>query len=307
MTHRHRILAALSGLAAFAIAPAAAAAGPLFPVVVAAPAAVETPIGSGRLFTQAVRPASAVRTTSDNQISYVARLVDRKMFGGGGLTLPANTLFVQATFDGQTAYCAAVAPKKENLLTFFDVGLCLRDRDADGVFDEQMVFEPTQRMRTAYEITPGAALGGPPSWAPAKVAYAAVAAADVPSGELRISYEASRINVRGRGALRLELCWPDVLVVPGAVKAGQALCGILAPAGAMVARQGDEVRFHARGTSDQTLAWGRVAVRLTDTTARYEAPWPAGASVVGLLGAFRIPNEYKYQQSIFGIGPAPAP
>lgn len=298
----------IPALCAFAVASAAQAAGPIFPVVVSAPDRIEAPIESGPLFIQAVRPAGAVRATADTQISYVARLVDRKMFGaGGGLTLRGGTVLVQANFDGTTAYCAAVAPKKENLLTFFDLGLCLRDIDADGVFDEQMVFEPTQRMRTAYEITPGAALGGPPSWTSAKVAYAPMSEADMPRGELRISYRATRVSVRGRGELRLELCWPEAVVVPGAVKSGQALCGILAPAGTAVARQGDEARHHSREAGDQTLAWGRVAVRLTNRTARYEAPWPAGAGVVGLLGAFRMPNEYKYQQSIFGMAATPSP
>jgi hypothetical protein len=46
-----------------------------------------------------------------------------------------------------------------------------------------------------------------------------------------------------------------------------------------------------------------VGVKLTDDAAAFAAPLAAGPGLVELEAAFRQTNEYKYQLSIFAIGP----
>lgn len=297
----------LAGVLAALACAATAQAGPiLFPVVVAEPVERERPLpDDGPLFTQKVRSETAVRVARDAAIAYRPRILDRKVFGGaaGGLTLRAGTVFVEARLVDGRAYCAAVAPRKENLLTFFDVGLCLRDGDVDGVFDQQLVFEPTQRIRTPYEVTEAAALGAV-VWEPTQVAYEALRPEAIPAGEVRITYRSMPVGVRGRAALRPQLCWPAELVLPGAAKDGEPLCSILLPPGFRLPRIGEDVAYQQRGAAEQTISWGAVSVRLSDRAGAYVAPLPAGPGEVFQAGALRNRGDAKFQQSIQVIGPA---
>lgn len=91
---------------------------------------------------------------------------------------------------------------------------------------------------------------------------------------------------------------------------------MLAAPGMTLRNLGDEVRFRTRGGGRQTLNWGDVSVDVEgagdNTRMTFARAWPAGPALLGLLGAFRQTNDYKFQRSIFalapmGAKPAPAP
>jgi hypothetical protein len=272
-----------------------------FPVVVSPPDRLEAPLADEVLFSQQVRSAGAVTVSRDTSIQ-----VPTRPGAPDSPTVAQGTMFFVAVMETGPAYCAAVVWKKSDLFQSYDIGLCLRDSDADGVFDRQVTFSgsPLNTTRTVYEIA--VRQKRPPDWTATAVPYQAAPLAAVPFGELRVS------NPRGfpQNYLTLDLCWSKDLVLPVWRERQDPFCGYAIPPGPVASEKGQ--LFFKPGEPSQELSWGTVKVRLTnqagDARAIYSSPLSAGRASVALYGKFkrRFDDPGYPVFSIMGGGSAPA-
>jgi hypothetical protein len=295
-----------------------------FPVMIAPAETTQGPVAHNDVpVRQPFRSLRAVRLAAPLSITYRPRVLDRKFTAGGQRTVQVapDRILVAALDDEGELYCTAATDRPDGMLTFFDVGVCLRDADRDGVFERQLLIEPTSRIRTAYEI----AIDKEAAWAPSQAAYAPVPAAEIPAGDVRLVYSyVGRIGLFGIGGehkqVWVHVCFPEALTLADAGRSQAAvgvaaepkpgLCGALAgrPSSGRLANIGGGVALTAKPGVEEAVGWGAMAATVTrapdgKATVTLRSAYPPGPAVLGLAGAWRSTGDYKAQTSLFELRP----
>lgn len=230
------VLAAMGAVAAHAdIDPAN---GVMFPVVVDAAAKTGGDgIKSGDAFyEQTLRSAKAVRITADLPVvykSYSRWVGNLAPASKNALVVKAGQLLVAAQHGGVEIFCTTVSDKTNDTLgRIYEIAVCLKDDNNDGVFDAAINFESyPYRVRLPYEI--GAIFKT--DWQPVSVAYDVLAPADIPPIRLSMRYAVrekpqhsiilSALLKQMEAHIEATICWPDVMLAETAGRIGE--CGIM--------------------------------------------------------------------------------
>jgi hypothetical protein len=306
-----RILAVIAACPLLAAAHAEDTHGPriVFPVVIDPPA---QPGGDmvkprGIAFQQSLRSGKAIRLSEEHVVSYLPRGEKSEV----QIKLPAQTLFVLARDKSGEMYCTAL-PQDANVLVsmllgplvsaFQDAGICVRDSNFDGKFDEEIVIDQSPaRTRIAYEII-GTGQG---EWKPASLAAEQVDPAQIPAAELHITYDYFSGGLFGKrhGMLHFMVCWPQSLLSSGASDGSDKACANL--------------RNDARGNGFEIGAGDgahsllvappfdieMVADKDNNLKVTMKQALPAGPGVLVVSGRVWVPRNPKYQRTIIDIFP----
>jgi len=221
----------------------------------------------------------------------------------GEVTFPSGTLFMLAKSPKGDMYCAARPEDKDTWATFHDVGVCIRDTDRDGQFDQEVVIgPPSMRQRIAYEMLGTAGR----SWQPAQVSAEPVAEADLPAMQFTVKYRefGGGFLSKRKGYVSVELLWPKVMVPEGAGddtgKWGASLRGVkgseFEPSVAGLPGEQDKIDL---GLFSVTLNFSQDRKISTDI-ATVLPPGPASLFAVGRIWK---QSNYKFQIPIVAIRP----
>jgi hypothetical protein len=207
----------------------------LFPVVIEA----ATLTGGDALkpqdvfYEQTLRSAKAVRLKSDLHLTYKTH---SRFWGSlapasdNPLTVKAGQLFVVAQRAQIEIYCTTVSDRTGDTLgRVYEIAVCLKDGDKDGVFDAALNFESyPYRARVPYEI--GAFWRD--DWQAVSAGYEALAPAEIPAVRLTFRYrlhtvESAILSALGVRTAHLEtaICWPEALLAQTAGRNG--ICGTM--------------------------------------------------------------------------------
>uniref|UniRef100_B0SVI5 Uncharacterized protein n=1 Tax=Caulobacter sp. (strain K31) TaxID=366602 RepID=B0SVI5_CAUSK len=276
-----------------------------FPVQVEAPETTEGDgsAADGGVFRQRIRSLKAVELRANDVAEYQPAILDRKFAKGGVRAVPisAGDIFVLALSGTGEMYCRAGADRPQGGLTFYDVTVCYRDADQDGVFESRAIVEPHTRTRTAYEL-----VGlGDAVWTPVSIPYAALPADRIPSGELRI--DQYRRDKSKEAVANVHVCWPAALTydVVGKGKITET-CGsaLWNATGGLENKNGSAV-LATNKSGPQTVTWGPLQASfafdgqaLKVSVQKYFSPGPSIAYVAGFM---RSTGDYRFQNTIFGL------
>ncbi|HEY2835230.1 MAG TPA: hypothetical protein VGI89_01590 [Rhizomicrobium sp.] len=251
------------------------------------------------LYSQEIRSRSAVRLTEDHVARYAPHGVDG-LDAKGEVTFPAGTLFMLAKSPKGDMYCSARPEDKDTWMTFHDVGVCIRDTDRDGQFDQEVVIgPPSMRQRIAYEMLGTAGR----SWQPVRISAEPVAEADLPAMQFTIKYQefGGGFLSKRRGYVLVELLWPKSMVPEGAGddtgKWGASIRGIKAyesePGVAGVPGEQDKLDL---GLFSVTLNFSQDRKITTDIATVF----PSGPASLFMVGKAWKQSNYKFQVPIVG-------
>lgn len=316
MNHLSRIACVAAACLSVAAARGEGLHGPRisFPVVIDPPAVsggegVKT---GGIVYQQFLRSAKAIRITADHIVTY-QRAGEKSETQ---IKLPAGTLFVLARDKSGEMYCAANASGWTALLvllrplvkTFYDAGVCIRDTDFDGTFDQEIVVDQApRRTRIAYEI-----LGtGTSDWKAVSLAAEQVEASQIPASDIRITYEHFSGGLFGKpkGVLHFMVCWPKSMVSEEASDDSNKRCANL-----MADARGKGVGIGAGDGAHSALASRLFAIetdmdkddRLTVAVKQAPAAGPAQLVMTGRVWQPRYQWVQRTVVDIFPVQPDPA-
>jgi hypothetical protein len=254
---------------------------------------------------QPFRSLEAIRIKSELPVQVRVKTLDRKFTSGGstGASLPAGSIFVLALDGGLQVYCAATASRKDGWATYYDVGVCLRDDNADGVFDQIRAAQPNLRVRTPYEIT----IEKDDVWSPISVAYERLQPDDIPVGAFRVRFFHQKgLLSTDRPDARLDLCWAPDTVYPQGKEGSRELCSQLEWPNVQPGVAKDTRELTAPVGQAETVAWGPLQLRLTrnvddSVDSEIVQAYPEGMSVLLMTGFIRNLNDYHFQISNFRL------
>jgi len=182
----------------------------IFPVMIedAAPAATKAD-GRQIVLSQPLRPVAAVRTEKDVAVHFKSGIGQGLTPGGPDwdFTIPAGAILIGAISDRKQVYCASKS-LQDSFFVHYDVGLCLRDDNDDGIFDSLVAVDGgLLRIRSPIEIKyleDGATQQ-------AAVPYTKLDRSAIPTFDIRISYQYRGNFLTKLPQLDLGICWPESL------------------------------------------------------------------------------------------------
>jgi hypothetical protein len=229
-------------------------------LVIEAPASPETVTAqvSDVVYRQMIRPLAAIRSLQDITVHYKPDY--RKAFD---LLIPANTIFLQVSFDQGYFFCTARS-EENSFWDHYDVAVCIRDQDKNGEAEEGYVAARyPHRLRSVLELGGDIANVTPQV---IRASYEDVPVEALPRFTLRIILgRTGGILSAKRPAVSLRMCAPLEIVVPLAHQEAKDMCAYLdwVTSGLQNSRVGSDVVSNDF-TSEGDVSWGPLKVHLKE-------------------------------------------